>query len=90
LTPADAGLRGLPVGALVTAVAKGGPGEAAGIKTGDVITAVDDVDVAVGHPLPAVLISRFRPAQRVTVSLTRSATQTQVQATLGSGRPSCG
>lgn len=90
LGPAEAAARGLPSGALVSAVSRGGPGEAAGFRPGDVITAIDDQHVADGHPLPQVLVTRFRPGQRVTVSFSRSGSSTQVLATLAKGRPSCG
>jgi putative serine protease PepD len=90
LTSQDAALQGSPVGASVSAVISGGPAEAAGLKTGDIITAVDEVKLDDAHPLLQVLVNQFRPTQRVTLTLTRDGAQTQVQATLGSRHPVCG
>ena len=90
LTSQDAALQGQPVGALVGTVTPGGPADAAGVKAGDVITAVDEVKLDDAHPLLQVLVNQFRPAQRVTLTLVRQGSNTQVQATLGSQHPVCG
>jgi S1-C subfamily serine protease len=89
LTSQDAALQGVPVGASVTSVTAGGPAAAAGIKTGDIITAVDEVKLDDAHPLLQVLINQFRPAQRVTLTLARQGAPTQVQVTLGGQHPTC-
>ncbi|HEY8811080.1 MAG TPA: trypsin-like peptidase domain-containing protein [Candidatus Dormibacteraeota bacterium] len=90
LTSQDAALDGTPVGASVVSVTTGGPADAAGVKVGDVITAVDEVKLDDAHPLLQVLLNQFRPTQRVTLTLSRQGTPTQVQATLGSQHPVCG
>jgi putative serine protease PepD len=90
MTSQDAALQGMVIGANVTSVSAGGPAEAAGVKAGDVITAVDEVKLDDAHPLLQVLVNQFRPTQRVTLTLSRQGTQTQVQATLGSQHPVCG
>jgi serine protease Do len=90
VTSADAALRGVPVGNLVTQVLPQGPAEVAGVKTGDVITAIDEVKIDEAHPLSQVLVTGFRPGQRVALSLTRQGASIQVQATLGRHHPSCG
>jgi S1-C subfamily serine protease len=90
LTSQDAALQGLPVGASVTSVTAGGAAEAAGLKSGDIITAVDEVKLDDAHPLLQVLVTQFRPAQRVTLTLSRQGAATQVQATLGGQHPTCG
>ena len=90
ITSQDAALQASPVGASVTAVALGGPAESAGVKSGDVITAVDEVKLDDAHPLAQALDNQFRPGQRVTLTLFRQGATTQVQATLGSQHPSCG
>ena len=90
LTSQDAALQGQPIGALVGTVTPGGPADAAGVKAGDVITAVDEVKLDDAHPLLQVLVNQFRPAQRVTLTLVRQGSNTQVQATLGSQHPVCG
>ena len=81
--------RGVAQGALVDSVLAGGPADLAGIRPGDVITQIDEVHVDAGHPLHAVLATRFRPSQRVAVTLWRAAGSTQVQLTLGGGHPDC-
>jgi putative serine protease PepD len=90
LTSQDAAQQGVPVGASIITVAAGGRGEAAGLKAGDIITAVDEVKLDDGHPLLQVLANQFRPTQRVTLTLSRDGSATQVQATLGSLHPVCG
>jgi S1-C subfamily serine protease len=90
LTSQDAALTGSPVGAIVTSVVAGGPAAAAGLKSGDIITAVDEVKLDDAHPLLQVLVNQFRPAQRVTLTLSRQGAATQVQATLGGQHPVCG
>jgi serine protease Do len=90
VTAADAALRGVPVGSLVSDLVAKGPADAAGVKTGDVITAVDEVRVDDAHPLSQVLLSGFRPGQRIALSLSRSGTASQVQVTLGRIHPTCG
>lgn len=89
LDSAEAALRGTPAGDVVAAVGRGGPAELAGLQVGDVITALDEIRVDDAHPLALLLRTRFRPAQRVTVSLTRNGAATQVQATLAGAHPTC-
>jgi S1-C subfamily serine protease len=90
ITSQDAALQAAPVGASVTALTPGGPAETAGVKDGDVITAVDEVKLDDAHPLAQVLDNQFRPGQRVTLTLSRLGSTSQVQATLGSQHPTCG
>jgi serine protease Do len=90
VTTADAALRAAPVGSLVSDVTAKGPAQVAGVRTGDVITAVDEVKIDDAHPLSQVLGTSFRPGQRVALSITRDGLSTQVQATLGRQHPSCG
>jgi putative serine protease PepD len=89
LTSQDSALQGFPVGASVSSVTNGGPADLAGVKQGDIITAVDEVKLDDAHPLLQVLVNQFRPAQRVTLTLSRAGIATQVQATLGSQHPVC-
>ena len=90
LSAADAALTGGSPGAQVVSLALGGPAEQAGLQAGDVVTAVDEVRLDDAHPLQQVLISQFRQGQRVTLTLVRKGSQTQLQATLGGGHPQCG
>jgi S1-C subfamily serine protease len=80
LDPATAVAVGLPAGALVRSVVSGGPADRAGLLRGDVITAVNGVQIDAAHPLDpsalgvesgqAVTLSVTRGTQTLTVSLT--------------------
>jgi S1-C subfamily serine protease len=85
----DAGLQGLVPGSLVKSVTAGSAAERAGIKPGDVITQLDSYKLDDAHPLPQVLRAQFRASQRVTVTLWRNGSTSQVELTLGSQHPTC-
>lgn len=89
ITPEQAALDGLPVGAKLLTVDKSGPAAAAGLQPGDVITQVDDVSLDEAHPLGLLLRSRFHPNERVTVTYTRAGSSTQAELTLTSSHPTC-
>lgn len=89
LSPEMASLTGLPEGAQLVTLDKGGPAAAAGLQNGDVITQVDDVKLDAAHPLSLVLRSRFHPNQRVAITYTRAGTSTQAQLTLAGQHPTC-
>jgi S1-C subfamily serine protease len=89
VTPETAALGGLPQGAQVVTVDKGGPAAIAGLQAGDVITQVDDVKVDAAHPLSLLLRSRFHADQRVTVSYTRGTSSTQAELKLTGQHPTC-
>jgi S1-C subfamily serine protease len=89
VTAADVALKGTSSGARVITLTAGGPAEVAGVQSGDVLTAVDEVKLDDAHPLQQVLIGQFRQGQRVTLTLQRNGSATQVQATLGGGHPQC-
>jgi putative serine protease PepD len=89
VTAETAIINGLPQGAEIVVVDKGGPAEAAGLQAGDVITQVDDVNIDASHPLSLLLRSRFHANQRVTISYTRGQNSTQAQLTLTSQHPTC-
>lgn len=65
------------------AVTPGGPGDLAGIKAGDVITAVDGELVHRGDEL-VVRIRSHRPGDRLTLTLLRAGSERTVELTLGS------
>ena len=90
VTASDAALKGTAPGADVITVTAGGPAAEAGVQSGDVITAIDEVKLDDAHPLQQVLIGQFRQGQRVTITLQRNGSTTQVRATLGGGHPECG
>jgi putative serine protease PepD len=89
VTPETAALGGLPEGAQLVSVDRGGPAAAAGLQQGDVITQVDDVKIDAAHPLSLLLRSRFHANQRVTVSYTRGTSSTQAELTLHGQHPTC-
>jgi putative serine protease PepD len=89
LAPEVAALSGLPQGAQVITVTKGGPAAAAGLQPGDVITQIDDVKLDSAHPLSLLLRARFHPNQRVTVTYSRGSSSPQAELTLTGQHPSC-
>src|SRR2546430_14568838 len=89
ITPESAALGGLPEGAQLLAVDKGGPASAAGLQSGDVVTQIDDVKLDSAHPLSLLLRSRFHASQRVTVTYTRGGSSTQAELTLSGRHPTC-
>jgi len=89
LSQEDAAIRGLPAGSLVTSVTSGSPAEASGLKTGDVITQLDDNKVDAAHPLDQVLRVHYRPSQRPTLTYVRGGNTNQVAVTLQGGHPKC-
>jgi S1-C subfamily serine protease len=79
---------GLPIsyGAYVTnesgdAVTSGSPAAGAGIKSGDIITRVDNVRIDAGHPLLSA-ISAHLPGDKVSVTYLRDGKETTVDVTL--------
>jgi putative serine protease PepD len=73
-------------GALVSQVVSGSPADTAGLKAGDVITALDGKAIASANDLTASL-SAHAPGDKVTLTVTRSGSTTSIDVTLGS-RPS--
>ena len=69
-------------GALVTDAQSDGPASEAGIRAGDVITAVNDRDVASPREL-ARIVASYAPKTRVDVTVWRGGTQEQVGVELG-------
>ncbi|MGW0858746.1 trypsin-like peptidase domain-containing protein [Streptomyces sp. NPDC002690] len=65
------------------AVTEGGPGDRAGVRPGDVITAVDGVRVHSGEEL-IVKIRAHRPGDRLGLRLTRGGKELSMTLTLGS------
>ncbi len=72
----------LASGAQVTWVEKGSPAEEAGIEVGDIITAMDDLEIDEEHPLRD-LILEHEPGEEVTLTLSRWGDSREVQVTLG-------
>ena len=84
VTPEDAEYYGLPsvAGALVQRTTSGGPAEHAGIRSGDVIVAVDGNPVGYSGQLQQ-RIAEYRPGDRVTLTLYRDRRPMDVTLRLG-------
>jgi putative serine protease PepD len=70
-------------GVTVSQVSSGSAADSAGLKAGDVITAVDGTKVASAEKLRAV-IAGHKPGDSITLTITRSGSTKTVTATLGS------
>jgi serine protease Do len=70
-----------PEGALVSNIEKGGPGDKAGIKAGDVIRKVDGQPIVSSGDLPAV-IGQMTPGKKVTIELWRQGERQELSAKL--------
>jgi len=68
-------------GAIVTSVTAGGPADRAGIKRGDVITAINNQSVA-DNNMTRNAIAKLAPASTATVTIVRNGREQNVQATL--------
>jgi serine protease Do len=64
------------------AVVVGSPAEAAGLKVGDIITAMDDQAIDLTHPLDLVLLAHA-PGDSVSLTVLRDGASIQVEVTLG-------
>ena len=71
-----------PKGALINSVEKGGPGEKAGLKAGDIILRVDNKDIDHEYELP-LLISRTEPGKTVNLQIWRDRKTQNVSVRLG-------
>jgi membrane-associated protease RseP (regulator of RpoE activity) len=72
----------LPFGAQVTWVEEGSPAAEAGIKVGDIITAVDDQEIDEDHPLRD-LVQEHEPGETIALTLNRWGESKEIQVTLG-------
>lgn len=71
-----------PEGALVANVEKGGPGDRAGLKSGDVILKANGEDISSSSDLP-VTIGLAKPGSRVNLDIWRNGKPVTLSATLG-------
>jgi len=79
---ADSSKLDKPEGALVSNIEKGGPGDHAGLKAGDVIRKVDGQAIVSSGDLPAV-IGQQAPGKKVTLEVWRQGERQELQARLG-------
>jgi putative serine protease PepD len=70
-------------GVTVGSVSNGSAADSAGVKAGDVITAVDGTNVATAEKLRAIIASH-KPGDKVTLTLDRGGSSKTLTATLGS------
>jgi S1-C subfamily serine protease len=64
------------------AIKSGGPADKAGIKSGDIIVAIEGQTIDTEHPLDSVL-TQFAPGRTVTVGLLRNGQTVEAKLTLG-------
>ena len=85
LTTRQAAQLGLPsgtTGIIVTQVVAGSPGQQAGIRPNDIITKINEQVLDPEHPLPSLMV-KFRPQDRVKLTLIRDGKEQTVDVTLG-------
>ena len=69
-------------GAQITSVVSGSPADKAGLKAGDVITAIDGNSISNADDLTSAVGAR-KPSDTITVTITRSGSSKDVKVTLG-------
>lgn len=69
-------------GVLIEEVQPGSAGAQAGLRPRDVVTKVDGQAIDLEHPLPTIML-RFRPGDRVTLTVFRDGSEQQIGVTLG-------
>lgn len=68
-------------GVYIAEVVKGGAADKAGVKKGDILTAVDSVKVVDGSSVQA-LISKFHPGDKTTITIVRDGKTENIEVTL--------
>ena len=74
-----------PQGALVTKIEKDSPAEKAGLKEGDVITALNGTKVTSSVSLP-MLVSTIRPGTEATLTVMRDKKEIDIKVTVGTNK----
>jgi serine protease Do len=88
LSPRAAVALGLPpaAGIQISAVVPGSPASGASLRVNDVITKLNDQQIDQQHALQSLLL-RFRPGEKVRLTIIRGSETTTIELTLGA-RPS--
>jgi S1-C subfamily serine protease len=71
-----------PGGQTLPGVVPGGPADDAGLEAGDIVTAIDGVELDGDHPLDAV-VSQFAPGETISLDILRDGTERSIEITLG-------
>jgi serine protease Do len=82
ITQANAILNSVPQGAYVVGVVSGSPAEKAGIKAGDIITKIDDLEVNEKNGGLSKVVAEKKPGDTITIEIWRSGENQKLQATL--------
>jgi len=85
LSPRAAISLGLPAstsGVQITDVLPASPGQAAGLRAGDVVVKVNDQAIDEDHPLATIML-RYRPGDKVRLTLMRDGREQTAEVTLG-------
>jgi S1-C subfamily serine protease len=84
LSPRAAVALGLPpaAGIQLSAIVPGSPASQAGLRAGDVITKLNDQQIDQEHPLQSLMV-KFRPGDRVRLTIIRGTTTQTVEVMLG-------
>jgi 2-alkenal reductase len=69
-------------GILVTDLASGGPAAKAGVKSGDVITAIGNIKIEPSRPFINALL-QYKPGQQISVAIVRQGKPMNLNVTLG-------
>jgi serine protease Do len=81
ITADVAKLRNIPEGAFVEAVVKNSPAEKGGVKAGDIITKIDEMDLNENNTL-AKIVSRKRVGDKIKLNIRRQDKNIELNATL--------
>ena len=84
LTPQAIAKLALPLsrGIIITATHPGGPADRAGLRVGDVITAINDSDIMEGRE-GLLQVARMMPGENATITVLRNGRQLSLSATVG-------
>lgn len=84
ISPQIAAYYNLPVqeGLLILSVVSGSPAARAGLRRGDIVVSMDGTTITASRPLANIML-KYKPGDKVTLTILRDNRQLQVQVTLG-------